>query len=796
MTQTENVFWEFGSFRLDASQRLLFRNGQLAPLSPKAADILVLLVEKHGQLVEKDVLMKEVWPDCFVEEANLAVHISQLRKTLSDEKDSSYIETIPRRGYRFVGAVTCARTPVDGAKVSEPVLPTPQAAAIETPQPAGPTEIEPLAKSKSSRSLLIGVAGLLLCATVLVAWWIQEKGKSAQTAASPASPNTLAEKDSIVLADIANNTGEPVFDTTLRQAIAIELEQSPFLSLLPESRMQESLRLMGKPADSPLTPEIARELCQRTDSAAVLDGWIAKLGTQYVLGLRAVNCRSGDHMADLQVTAASKDQVLKALGDATGQLRSKLGESLATVQKFDTPIEEATTSSLEALQAYSIGRATMIQRGESASCVPFFRKAIRSDPDFAIAYAALGNAYSNLGETGQAADNIKKAYILREHVSEREKLYIESHYYQFVTGDLGKAQQSLEQWAEIYPQDVAPRTNLAVIYSNLGKFDPSLQQAKEAVRIAPDNGQNYANLVNAYISLNQPGDAKSTAQEALARKLDSPILRLYTYDVAFLERDTAGMQQQITWSAGEPGVEDSFLDSQASTAAFFGQLAKARELTDRASVAAKHSDEKETAAGYELNDAQREAVFGNLPEARRRAETALSLAKDHDTQYGAAVALAFAGDTSRANAIANQLNQRFPEDTVVQFCYLPVIRSAVALKQNDWRRALKELDAAAPYDLGVAGGLFPVYMRGLSYLAAKDGDRAAIEFQKIADHPGVALNSPIAAVVQLQIGRAAVLSGNRKAAKTAYEKFFVNWKDADPDIPILTQAKTEYAKLP
>ena len=306
---------------------------------------------------------------------------------------------------------------------------------------------------------------------------------------TPARSSSPATKDSVVLAEIVNNTGDPVFDTTLRQALEVELEQSPYLVLVPEQRIQKALRMMGKPPEATFTGDLVSEVCQRIGGEAAVNGWIAKLGSQYVLGLRAVNCRTGDHLSDLEITATAKEQVLKALGDISGQLRTKLGESLGTVQKFDTPIEEATTPSLEALQAYSIGRAMMVQKGESASCVPFFQRAVRLDPEFAVAYAALGNAYSNLGESGLAATNIRKAYELREHVSEHERLYIESHYYQFVTGDLTKASQTYEVWAATYPNDEAPRTNLAVIYSDLGKLEQSEEQAKEAVRIAPDEGQ-------------------------------------------------------------------------------------------------------------------------------------------------------------------------------------------------------------------------------------------------------------------------------------------------------------------
>lgn len=801
MPYPRNLRWEFGSFRLDGSQHLLFRDGQLVSLPPKAAEVLLVLVESHGQLVEKDALMKAVWPDSFVEEANLAVHISQLRKILNDGSGSQYIETIPRRGYRFVGAVTA----VDPAASAEN---SPAAAAASAPSPEPSTQTSPPASTPNSSSrasalpftlehaLLLGGAILFIAVAVLLG--IKRGGQRTHASEAAVISHPLAatvERNSIVLADIANNTGDPIFDTTLRQAMSIELEQSPFLDLVPESQLQDSLRNMGKPANTQLTPEVSLDLCQRTGSAAVLDGWIAKLGTQYTLGVRAINCRSGDHIADLQTTAASRERVLQALGDATRQLRAKLGESLSMLQKFDTPIEEATTPSLEALQAYSIGRATMVQRGEDASSVPFFERAIRLDPDFAMAYAALGNAYSNLEEPGLADANVTRAYELREHVSQREKFYIESHYYQFVTGNLDKAARAYEVWAETYPVDLAPRTNLAVIYSNLGEFQLSLQKAKEAVNLAPDDTQNQANLVNAYISLGQPDAARAVATEALKNGFDSPFLRLYLYDVSFLQNDTSGMQREIAWSAGEPGVEGDFLDHEGSDAAYQGQLTKARTFADRAAAAALQAKAKETAASYELNAAQWEAVYGNVPQAKQRVDKALALAGDRDTQYNAAVALALAGETQQAGALADGLNRRFPEDTFVQSCYLPAIRGAIALRRHDSTGALRELTAATPYELGVAGGLFPVYIRGLVYLQTGDGNHAAIEFQKMVDHPGVVLDGPIGALAPLQLARAYALSGQKAMAKTEYADFLQKWQNADIDIPILIEAKNESRKL-
>jgi len=769
------------------------------PLSRKAIDILFILLEQPGQLVEKEDLMRRVWPDSFVEESNLAVHVSQLRKTLAEEGSDFRIETIPRRGYRFIGAVS--READRQTPLTQADAPVPPGSEASQPMPGGVLAQEPSRQSaqpKSSRRLVGWVAtGLTtLLAFTLLVFGLRIRDRANQPPAQSVLPAAEApvEPHRIAVGEIANTTGEPVFDTTLREALAIELEQSPYLSLISAERMQQSLRLMGKPLSTPLTPNLAREVCQRNGGAAVLDGRIAKLGTQYVLGVQAVNCRTGDHLADLQTTAASKELVLKALGDMTGQLRAKLGESLSTVQKFDTPIEEATTASLEALQAYSLGRQIMVQKGESAAGIPFFQRAIRLDPEFAIAYAALGNAYANRGETGLASANIRKAYELSAHVSEHERLYIESHYDEFVTGDLFKASQVYELWAATFPNDEAPRTNLAVIDNDLGKFDRSLELAKQAVRIAVHDGQSYANLVDAYISLNNPDQANAVARQAMAQNLDSSQLRLYLYDVAFLQQNSAGMQQQLSWASGEPGVEDAFLDDQANALAAAGQLARARELTRRAVASARQAGEKETAAGYEIDEAQREAVFGNDAEAQRAAETALVLAKDRDTQYGAALAFALSGAAGRAQPLAGQLDKAFPNDTLVQYLYLPAIRGAIAVRQNDPARAVEALDVTHPYEVGVAGGLLPVYIRGLAYLEAHEGEKAEAEFQKIIEHPGVVLNAPIGPLAHLEIGRARLMQGRAAQAKAAYEDLTNLWKNADSDIPIYREAQAEYAK--
>jgi len=782
--------WEFGPFRLDASRHLLFRQSEIVPLSRKAIDILAVLLESNGQLVEKEALLQRVWPDSFVEESNLAVHISQLRKTLGEDSAVWRIETIPRRGYRFVGEVKAGQ-PAQASGGPPPVAEAPgpsSAAAQPAAQRAGAT-------ASRTWAFVVAAVAVILVGAAFLARRLEEKRASGAGRGPVSAASVPMQTDGIMLADIANKTGDPVFNTTLRQAMAIELEQSPYLRLVPESRIQQNLRLMGRASDAPLTGETARELCQRSDSEAYLDGSIAKLGSQYVLGVQAINCRTGDTIADLQITAAAKEQVLPALGDITGRLRTKLGESLATVQRYDTPIEEATTPSLEALQAYSLGRATMIQKGESSSCVPFFERAIRLDPEFAIAYAALGNAYNNLGETGLAADNTRRAYELRQRASERERLYIESHYYEFVTGDLTKAVATYETWAATWPDDITPHTNLAVIDSDLGQFSKSLAEAEAAVRLGPDDGQNYANLINENLSEGHLAAAHTLLDQAFARHMESSDLHLYLFDLAFLEHNSSVIDHQVSWAVGEPGVEDLFLDHYANFLAFYGRLAQARDFTQRATDAARHSGEKETAAGYEVEAAQREALFGNFGEARRLAAVALALAHDRDTQYGVALALALAGSAAQADGIADQMNRNFPEDTFVQDLYLPAIRGAVALAQHDPARAVRALDAALPYEAGEAAGLMPAYLRGLALLANGDGARAEAEFEKIVRWRGVVLSSPIGALTPLQLARAHQLLGQHDQARAGYADFLGSWKDADAGIPVLEAAKSESGKL-
>jgi eukaryotic-like serine/threonine-protein kinase len=606
--------------------------------------------------------------------------------------------------------------------------------------------------------------------------------------------NRLTDKDSIVLADFDNKTGDKVFDDTLKQGLSVQLEQSPFFDLVSENKVSETLKLMGRPTGERLTAEVTREVCQRMGSKAMLSGSIAGLGSQYVIGLKAVNCSTGDVLAEVQEQAANKEGVLKALDNAAVDLRGELGESLGSVQKYATPLEEASTPSLEALQAYSLGAKAIAERDDNPGAVPLLQRAIRLDPNFATAYGLLAVSYNNLGETTLAAENTRKAYELRERVSERERLTIESFYYHFVLGDLEKARQSYELWAQTYPRDYVPPTNLSFLYSVLGQYDKALAEAREAVRLDSASGINYENLALAYFSLNRLGEARATVEEAQTKKLDSYYLHWIVYLLAFLKNDAASMAQEVTWATGKPGVEDILLAAEADTASYSGQLVKARELSRRAVASAQHAGKKETAANYEASAALREALFGNSAEAEQRAAGALELSTGRDVQYKAALAVALIGDAGRAQALANDLNKRYPEDTIVELEFVPTLHAQLALTRKDASKAVEALQGAAPYELGMTVGLHPIYVRGQAYLAAHEGSKAAGEFQKIIDHRVLVLN-PTGALAQLGLARAYGLQGDSIKAKAAYQDFFSLWKDADPDIPILKQAKVEYAKL-
>jgi serine/threonine protein kinase/Flp pilus assembly protein TadD len=613
---------------------------------------------------------------------------------------------------------------------------------------------------------------------------------------APATPAaTLTEKDTVVLADFDNKTGDPVFDDALKQALAVQLGQSPFINILSDRKVGETLRLMGSQPSTHITTDVARELCVRTGSKAIVLGSISNLGGQYVLGVDAVGCSNGDTLAKEQEEAASKQDVLKALSKAAASLRTKLGESLASVQKFDVPVE-ATTPSLEALKAYSMGITTGRTKGD-AEAIPFMKRAIELDPNFAMAYVGLAVEYANLGRASLAAENAKRAYDLRDRVSERERYRISAFYFQYVTGEVEKATEAYELWAKSYPRDQVPHGNLAYIYSALGQYDKAIVETELEQQLEPTI-VGYGNLAGTYINLNRLKEARQTLAEAQQKHFDGLTLRADLYSLAFLSGDAAEMERQVAWGAGRPGEEDQLLSNHADTEAYYGRLEKARDLARRAADSAVRSDAKETGAQWIAFQALREAEVGNPTAARQAVARALALAPGRDVKVIAAVALARTSETSQSKTMLEALQKSEPSNTYLKVYWFPVVEASIALAQQAPDRALIALEPSLPYELGAPPpgiAMYPAYLRGVAYLAQKNGPAAAAEFQKFLDHPGVIQNFLLGSLAHLQLGRAYTISGDTTKAKAAYQDFLILWKDADPNIPILIEAKAEYAKL-
>jgi len=608
--------------------------------------------------------------------------------------------------------------------------------------------------------------------------------------------HALGEKDTIVLADFANSTGDAVFDDALKQALAVDLGQSPFLNILSDGKVRATLQEMTHTPSERLTEELAREVCLRSASKAFINGSIASLGSQYVIGLNAINCASGDTLAREQVQAAGKEKVLDGLGRAATKLRSELGESLPSVQKFDVPLEQATTSSLEALKSFSLGRKL-----NSAAAIPYYKRAIELDPNFAMAFARMGVMYVNIGQPAQASAYITKAFELREHASERDKYYIASVYFAYVTGELEKAIQSYQLWAQSYPRDWLPYLNQGAAYGSIGQYEKGAEATRESLKLYPDNVTAYENLGGFYLALNRFPEARDVTGQAQERKLDEEVLHTNLYALAFLQGDSAGMSQQAAWFKGKAEVENEILAMESATEAYFGRLGKARELTRRTVASALSAKNKESAALWSTDGALREALFGNFRAARESANAALSLTPGSpDAESCAALTLAVAGDSTRAQALADDLNKRFPLNTVMQSSWLATIRAQLEITRNAASSAVEHLQTAAPYELGLSTQLnysciYPAYIRGEAYLAGGQGASAAAEFQKILDHRGLVQNCPTGALAHLGLARAYALQGDTGKARVAYEDFLTLWKDADPDIPILVAAKAEFAKL-
>jgi tetratricopeptide (TPR) repeat protein len=610
----------------------------------------------------------------------------------------------------------------------------------------------------------------------------------------------LTDKDTIVLADFKNTTGDPVFDATLRQGLAIQLQQSPYLSLISEERIQRTLRMMLQPPDAPLSPEIARGVCERTGAAAVLEGSIASLGSQYVLGLRAKSCRTEEVIDEEQAQAAKKEDVLNALGQMASRFRTRVGESLAAVQKHDMPLSDATTPSLEAFKAFSMGRR-IASRGSFAAGLPFLLRAVEVDPNFASAYAWLGRNYTDLGDPLLAVENTRKAWQLRKRASDQERFFIDFSYYKLVTGDIEKAYQTLESWAQTYPRDGQPHGFLAASSSTaLGKYELATEEGKKTLELLPERPLPYANLAWSYMRRNLLPEAEKTIDLAESRKVEIADFSLLRYELAFLKGDKTGMERSAAMAAQQFAPE-RVVYRESCVLAYSGHYNDASRVSRRAIDAARQRGHRDRAAQYEAEVAVRDALFGFPAEARRAAESVRNSSSDRDAVYGAALAFGLSGDSAMGRRLADDLATRFPEDTQVKFSFVPVLRAILALNDRDAGNAVSLLEPAATYEFGTmccsagfTGSLYPVYVRGTAYLTAHNGVAAAKEFQKILDHRGIVVADPIGALARLQLGRAYALAGDGARAKAAYQDFLTLWKDADADT-VLKQAKAEFTKL-
>ena len=806
----------FGVFELNLDSEELRKDGTPIKLPPQPVKVLALLATRAGLVVTREEIQKEIWGDeTYVDfDHGLNQCIKQIRTALNDNPDKPlYVETLPRRGYRFLAPVVAKTVAGPAPKVTQSssdlqsrpaILATPQAGgqgteASSAPEPerdrAAAANSETAAgcapTRKSGHRIRRGaVAWIAAALLILVAGGLYLRSKKA---------TALTEKDMIVLADFTNTTGDIVFDDTLKTALTVALNQSPFLNVLPDSKVTRTLKLMTSPAGTKLTPDVAREVCQRTGSKAVVTGSIAGLGSQYVISLNAVDCNSGDVLAQTQEQADGKEKVLQALQSATVNLRSQVGESLSSVQKYATPMEEATTPSLEALKAYSLGQKMGAMKGNTIA-LSFYKRAVELDPNFAMAYEAMAVAYRNLGELGRTAENARRAYTLRGKVSERERLSIEAFYYTSTTGELEKAALVSEQWQQSYPRDAAPYRKLGGIYASLGNWEKALKEDREALRLEPNQQTNYLNLGGDYAALNRLDEADAVYKEAEKRELEGESLLGNRYDLAFLKGDAVQMGQLLSAALGKPGTEDVLLMSQAETEAWYGKLSNAREFTRRAMDAAVHNDANETAAECQAFAALWEVESGNRERARAEAHAALKLSPHRGVQAMAALALARAGDTAAAEKLAADLDRRFPLGTLVQRYWLPTIHAAVALQRKDPDRAIELLKTTIAIELRDLGNLQPAYLRGEAYLMLRDGNAAAREFQKFIEHYGLVANFPWGALARLGVARAYALDAAtdpaaRGKARAAYQDFLTLWKDADLEVPIYKQAKAEYARL-
>ena len=759
-------------YELDLRAYQLSRSGRPLKLPRLPMELLLLLIEQRGQLVTREQIVERIWgKEVFLDTDNsINAAIRKIRQVLRDDPEQPrFVQTITGKGYRFIAPVV---EQLDAETQAE------SQGVIEKPGPPVIQRMWPWA--------------ILGTALVLVAIGLYSARIWNRTALSK-----LTEKDTIVLADFVNSTGDPVFDGALQQALSVVLTQSPFFNVASDIQVGEMLRRMGRTANDPLTREVAREVCLRLGGKAVLAGSISTLGSHYVVGLQALGCARGDVLAPGQAEAANKEGVLKALGGVASQVRGKVGESLSSLEKYDFPAD-TTTKSLEALKAFSMGQRALREGGE-AEAIPFFRQAIQLDPDFALAYTALGRAYEDYGEDREAVEDFTKAYDLRSRLSERERYYVTTLYHETVTGDMERAKEAGELWTRAYPRDAVAREKLGTVYGELGENEKANTQFQEALRLDPESAINASNAATLEAVLNRFDEAQRTLEAAQARGLDGPVIHEAIYPLAFLRGDRAEMERQVAWAAAK-GNADVLFSQHSDTEAYYGRLRKARELSRRAVESATRDETKEAAAACEIAAAFREMETGNVALARQGVRSALALAPSRNVKVLAALLLAKSGEAAHAKALIRELESKNPSNTLIKSYWLPTLKAALELHAGNPQSAISLLQAAAPYELSATSimntsYLYATYIRGQAYLLAHNGSAAAAEFQKLQDHRGLVQNSILGPLSLLQLARAEVMMGDLSAGRKQYTEFFSLWKDADPDIPILKQAKAEYARL-
>jgi eukaryotic-like serine/threonine-protein kinase len=761
---------KFADFTVDLQAGELRRNGTRVRLQEQPFQVLALLTQRAGEVVTREELRKHLWPaDTFVDFDNsLNASVAKIREALADSPEApQFIETLPRRGYRFIAEVEIPR---NGKVVVKPPV---------TPEMPATQRVRWLVLGALLAGIVLGGAG----------YWAKQHFTL-----------RLTDKDTIVLADFDNSTGDPVFDDTLKQALVVQLQQSPFLSLFPDQQVRETMQLMERSPNEHVTGPVAQEICQRQGASVVLQGAIRGMGTHYVLGLNALNCHTGAPIAQEQVEVERKEQVLAALGSMASRLRSELGESLASVEKHDTSVLQATTSSLEALKAYSLGVPEQ-EVFNTTAAIPFLKRAIELDPNFALAYAKLAIVYSDAGEDELARQYVGKAFALRDRISTREQFFITALYHDLETRNLEKKIEADRLWARTYPREWFPHVSLAFDYGVIGSFDQALEESEAAVRVDPRSAYGSTAVAGAYLGLNRWKEAKAALEPLIARGENGFYPYCFLYMSALAEGDQQAMQQYL--EAAKRKLRDSdkkdFQLMQSAVAAFYGQFRTMRQFSDAAQQIAETAGFKQNVASILAQQALWEAQVGDLKLARERAREALEKASGIDVNVKAAVSLALAGDLQHAEMMVESLAKLHPEDTLLNAVSIPLIRSAIQLEQGNARRAIDLLKSSNQYELGIGylyyAPFMPTYMRGQAYLKARDGSHATAEFHRILEHRGVDAASPTYALAQLGLARAEKLTGDLAGARVAYEDFLTLWKDADTEIPVLKQARAEYVKL-